>query len=304
MSNIVVAQYWTNNIAYSKYTEAINKKYCEEKGYVYYTEKNSEKIYGALEGRAVTWYKPKLILEVFETFNPEYVLFLDADAIVCDSDYRIEDFIIPNKYVVCTEDYGPSKINAGVFIFKNNKWTVDLLKKWWESCDIFPGGPNNVVGYYANALWHDQTCFGKLIELIPDYSDKISIIENKVLNGRVYKDSQHKNFIFHAFSYGLVKNRTIDMAYYDIFNLEKPKEDIDLTELAANYYTDKQYEHNYFSLVYTDLFSSIKDDVKSFVEIGMDKGESLLLWRDYFTEANIIGADIDISRARDRKSVV
>jgi hypothetical protein len=120
-----------------------------------------------------------------------------------------------------------------------------------------------------------------------------------VLNGRVYKDSQHKNFIFHAFSYGLVKNRTIDMAYYDIFNLEKPKEDIDLTELAANYYTDKQYEHNYFSLVYTDLFSSIKDDVKSFVEIGMDKGESLLLWRDYFTEANIIGADIDISRARD-----
>jgi hypothetical protein len=82
--NIVIAQYWTENLSYGKYTEAINKKYCEEKGYTYHVETNTDKIKTGIEDREFTWYKPKFLTEVLELYNPDYVLFLDADAVICD----------------------------------------------------------------------------------------------------------------------------------------------------------------------------------------------------------------------------
>mgnify|MGYP000064504996 CR=1 FL=1 len=76
---IVVAQFYTSNVVYGKYSEEINRKYCEEQGYIYHIEKDDNKINTALEGRSPTWYKPKFITEVFDLYEPDYVLFLDAD---------------------------------------------------------------------------------------------------------------------------------------------------------------------------------------------------------------------------------
>jgi SAM-dependent methyltransferase len=288
---IVLAQYWTENVGYGKYVEAVNRKYCEDKGYTYYLETDTKKIYDAIEGRAPTWYKPKFILEVMEKENPDYVLFLDADAMVCDFSYDIESFIIPYREIVCTEDYGPSKLNAGVFLMKNSLWTKEYLKNWWDICDELEGGPDNIKGYYAQALWHDQTCFGVLMESTPRAEDLIKIISPEVLNGREYRSSHHKNFIFHAFSYGNVKNRTLDLAYYDMLNIPKP-EGLELLDIAPYYATDKHYEHHYFDLVYSDLFKPLCKEVKKFIEVGVNNGDSILLWRDYFKSAEVTGYDI------------
>ena len=59
--NIVVAQFYTSNVSYGPYAEAINKKYCDEKGYTYFCEKDNDKINSSLDTRAPTWYKPKLV---------------------------------------------------------------------------------------------------------------------------------------------------------------------------------------------------------------------------------------------------
>jgi hypothetical protein len=301
MNKIVVCQYWTKNLSYGQYTEAINKKYCEEQGYVYHNEVDTDKIFANLDGRAITWYKPKFILEVLETHNPDFILFLDADAIVCDSSYRIEEFIDDNYNIICTEDYGPSKLNAGVFIMKNTEWTKNFLQKWWDICDELTGGEQNQKGYYANALWHDQTCFGHLMSALPDAIQNIKLISNKVLNGRDYKNSVDKNFIFHAFSYGMINNRTIDNAYYDIFNVTKPtgKELIDVVQY---YNTDKHHEHNYFNLIYSELFKNNYKDVKKFIEIGVLDGGSVELWRDYFVNAEIIALDYNIQNTINKLS--
>lgn len=221
-NKIVVAQFWTTNINYSKYTEAINRKYCEDRGYIYHVEKNDNKIKSNLFGRSITWYKPKLIKDVFEKYNPEYVLFLDADAVIVNDRYSIQDFIDENYNIICTEDHGPSTMNAGVFIMKNSEWTKNFLDKWWDICETLVGGERNEPGYYKNGLWHDQTCFGYLMDNDEDVKKNIKQISNKVLNGRIYQDEQHKNFIFHAFAYGLTTFRTLDEVYYQMFNIEQP----------------------------------------------------------------------------------
>jgi len=296
--NIVIAQFWTNNLSYGKYTKAINEKYCADKNYIYHVETNTNKILNALNGRSYTWYKPILLLEVLEKHNPEYILFLDADAIVVNNSYNIEDFLIEGYDCIVTEDYGPSVMNAGVMLFKNTKWTKSFLQKWWDISEELIGPNGEPPGYYNNGLWHDQTCFGYLYNNQFEYKTKIKITDNKILNGRIFKDIQNNNFIFHAFSYGMIHNRTIDTAYYKIFNISKPEGKY-LIDIANNYNTDKHYEHNYFNLIYNDLFKEKQLEIKKFIEIGIDKGGSVELWRDYFKNAEVIGIDINLNVAKN-----
>ena len=297
---IVVAQFYTSNVAYGKHSEEINKKYCDEQGYIYHVEKDDSKIKTALEGRSATWYKPKFITEVFDLYEPDYVLFLDADAIVSDPSRRVEDFIEEGFNVVCTEDYGPSIMNAGVFLFKNSEWSKMILKKWWDVCEYLPGGPNSEPGFFKQGLWHDQTCFGYLIQSRLDSKNNIKIITNKVLNGRIYKHSVDNNFIFHAFSFGDQPYRTLDYIHSQIFNIVTD-ERATMSDIAKKYPTDKDFTHNYFNAVYEKYFLPIRDEVKKFCEIGVGgfwqdagwvPGNSLKVWDEYFPNAEILGLDI------------
>ena len=62
-----------------------------------------------------------------------------------------------------------------------------------------------------------------------------------------------------------------------------------------NYRTDKNTTHCYISEYYSSAFDGI--ECKNFLELGVDTGGSLKLWRDYFTEAKIYGLDIKLKRS-------
>lgn len=290
---IAIAQFWTSNVSYAKYTKAINEKYCQEKGYIYHVEEDGQKIRNRIGSRAFTWYKPFLLLDVLEQYQPDYVLFLDADAIVVDNTYNVEDFIIEGKDIVVTEDYGPSAMNAGVILVKNTEWVKWYLQRWYDVCDELEGGNPAHKGYYENGLWHDQTCFSHLLQNENGVSDKIQVIDNKVLNGRYFRDTVNRNFIFHAFSYGQFLNRTIDTAYHTIFNIPLPQGE-QLLDIVQYYATDKHSTHRYFELVYNELFKPLREECKIFMEVGIYDCESIKLWRDYFINAEIVGVEYNL----------
>lgn len=50
---------------------------------------------------------------------------------------------------------------------------------------------------------------------------------------------------------------------------------------------------DYFVDAYTTLFAPLRDKPITLVEIGIDRGGSLELWRKYFPMAEIIGIDIE-----------
>jgi hypothetical protein len=235
-NKILVAQFYTANVSYGKFAEEINKKYCEEKGYEYYCEKDTQKIQKVLGDRAATWYKPKLILEVLNTHNPDYVLFMDIDAIISDTNQEIESFIDPEYDLIFTEDVSHHSIaNAGVFILKNTEWAKKFLTAWWNSAEEYAGKDSrdliileqNVdkIGYFKNALWHDQTCLTILYDNSEEIRNHIKIISNKSLNHSEYNKG---NFIFHAFAYGLLPNRTLDVIYRERIGTDPNKKFINL----------------------------------------------------------------------------
>jgi hypothetical protein len=55
---------------------------------------------------------------------------------------------------------------------------------------------------------------------------------------------------------------------------------------------DKNEVHSY-GPVYEQLFGPIRANVKNFLEIGIFLGQSMKVWRDYFSNAEIHGLDID-----------
>jgi hypothetical protein len=302
-SKIAIVQFYTNNVQYGKFSKAINKRYCSEKGYTYICEEDTLKIQKGLEGRAPTWYKPKLIKEVLET-NPEleYVLFLDIDAVVSNFDKNIEDYIDKDYDLVFAKDYSEhSVVNAGVFILKNTEWSKEFLDLWWKSAVTRSYN-------YANALWHDQTCFTILYETNENFQKHVKIVSNNDINHNQYGRG---NFIFHAFAHGNKKYRSLDLVYSRVFSkVDNPDSEalnLMLTESNINkgdliesldlfsYNTDKHSEHDYFSLIYNKLLSPLKEKVKKFVEIGVSAGGSIELWRDYFKDAVVYGLDLNLN---------
>lgn len=68
-----------------------------------------------------------------------------------------------------------------------------------------------------------------------------------------------------------------------------------LSELALKYKTDRWGKHHY-TPIYYKLFKHKRNSVKKVLEIGVAEGAGLYMWRDFFPEAKIYGAEIDHQR--------
>jgi hypothetical protein len=65
-----------------------------------------------------------------------------------------------------------------------------------------------------------------------------------------------------------------------------------LEEISSQYRSDKgAVYHNYLS-IYEKYFEQYRDSLENFLEIGLWEGESIRMWREYFTSGNLVGADI------------
>lgn len=79
-----------------------------------------------------------------------------------------------------------------------------------------------------------------------------------------------------------------------------------LDEYAIEYGTDKASTHHNYTAIYDRTFAPVKDSTNGVLEIGIGGknykgvvGSSLKMWASYFTNAQIVGVDIDKSADLD-----
>jgi SAM-dependent methyltransferase len=65
-----------------------------------------------------------------------------------------------------------------------------------------------------------------------------------------------------------------------------------LTEIGRRYGTDKAKRHN-FTPFYERYLEPVRGVVTRVLEVGVQRGPSLRMWRDYFPNATCYGVDID-----------
>jgi predicted O-methyltransferase YrrM len=66
-----------------------------------------------------------------------------------------------------------------------------------------------------------------------------------------------------------------------------------LNDIGLRYGTDKASDKNNFLVFYEKFLETIRDKPVRVLEIGVLGGASVRLWRDYFQQGQIIGADIN-----------
>ena len=71
-----------------------------------------------------------------------------------------------------------------------------------------------------------------------------------------------------------------------------------LTQIAARYDTDKA-AHGHYLRHYEEHFSALRGGDVRLLELGIKRGGSLLMWRDYFPRGTIAGLDIEPARLDD-----
>ena len=220
--DIVVTQFYTTNVNYGPYTEYVNREYCKRHNYRYIVEKDDTKIKQGISDRHPTWYKPKLLLEVLEIYNPDWILFLDIDAVVCNFNTKIEEFIDDSYKIIASDDVGHhSDYNAGVLLIKNCIEVREFLTEWYKTGDKYSGMDakpldiktlseqhNTMEGVFKNALWHDQTCL-TLLSRVDKYRNYFKKLKREVFN---HDELDNTSFIFHAYAKGQYPFRTLDIA--------------------------------------------------------------------------------------------
>jgi len=68
-----------------------------------------------------------------------------------------------------------------------------------------------------------------------------------------------------------------------------------LSELANKYGADKGPLKHLYTPIYNEYFKEFQDKAIQFLEIGVQKGKSIKMWLDYFSNATIYGMDCDLS---------
>ena len=66
-----------------------------------------------------------------------------------------------------------------------------------------------------------------------------------------------------------------------------------LLQCAACHDTDKNTVHSYL-LIYDQIFSGRRAAVQNVLEIGVLRGGSMRMWRDYFPNAQVFGIDLTV----------
>lgn len=67
----------------------------------------------------------------------------------------------------------------------------------------------------------------------------------------------------------------------------------ELDSIGKRLGTDKSSEKHNYLRKYEFFLSKYKEEVFNLIELGIYKGKSLEMWREYFKNANVIGVDID-----------
>ena len=92
------------------------------------------------ENRHPSWHSIKLILEVLETTNVDWVFWSDVDALIMDYTVKLERFIKP-KYDMIIPNQGQGQycgiktkkcLCCGHYFIKNTEWSKEFLNMLWD----------------------------------------------------------------------------------------------------------------------------------------------------------------------------
>lgn len=150
----------------------VNEAYCKKHGYTFRRYLLPAEDMARLSGsRHCAWGKVALVYGLLGGELPaaadlvgeraddfDYVVWIDADAIVVDHDVRLEDFVslaADADFIIGEDMADTDTLNTGLFLCRTKSpWMLDVMRMWWEDSD---------PRWFHEVCW-DQTGICRLLD--------------------------------------------------------------------------------------------------------------------------------------------
>ena len=200
-------------------SSSVNKAYAEKFGFIFkrYYRCGPKKVRGHVScstyaervflKRALQWTKIPLLHEEMTAHNaPEWVMFIDADAVFVNFDYNLyDDFLrhLDKIHVLVAQDLdaGWRPINTGVMIMRVGKFSKELLERIWNT------GPS----LHLRWNWfHEQGTLTYLVEKDKKVRDAVMVLTGEIPGVGMYDESEcycFKGFVALDINFFLAKRK-------------------------------------------------------------------------------------------------
>ena len=108
----------------AQHTQPFNSRYFEEQGISYNVGTNSLD-----DARPTAWSKLLAVRRLL--LNNEWVLWVDNDLIITDSNWDIRKYCA-NDMAISYESKDTEVINTGFWLFRSCQWTFDFIDELWD----------------------------------------------------------------------------------------------------------------------------------------------------------------------------
>ena len=164
--------------------------------------------------------------------------------------------------------------------YKNKSYTQDSFSTGFFSGDVIK--LIEVFTHYKNKKdYYNHKSSFKILEVITH-----DIVKEKKLNC--------KEFFYEDLKESCLLDLVTDNHFF-----EETKQKNEFKIISDYYNCDKTSNHTYHD-VYVKIFEEMRNKEISLLEIGIDEGKSLNVWKDYLKNAKIFGLDINREFSHDR----
>ena len=134
--HFAVPEIWS----FAKYMIAATAAYAEHNGYAFQLLTDEDVVWR--REKDVRWSKIALIQNALDpefgwARGCKFAVWIDADAIILDFGMRVEAIgeQYPEAHLIISADIRQGFVNSGFMIFRNTKWTLRFLSRWWNAVD-------------------------------------------------------------------------------------------------------------------------------------------------------------------------
>jgi hypothetical protein len=141
--------------------------------------------------RPPAWTKIRAVQHLLnEEQACDWVVWLDADTVIMNSDISIESFLPADDshdFLVGSDDRGGGQ-NSGVMLFRNTQWSKQFLQNWWDM--------NSYVRPPGLSLSGDNNALKALLKQIPGFDQHVLVPPRCTLNSfaRFFSARQVRSF--------------------------------------------------------------------------------------------------------------
>ena len=120
--------------------------------------------------KPTAWFKIKALIKEVESKKHDYILWIDADAIILNQNFDIKQILDKSKSLYISRDF--NNLNSGVMLLKCDEFSIALLKEVWR-----------LSNEYLTHIWWEQAAIIKLFEIdFENVNKKTKIVEQSIFN--------------------------------------------------------------------------------------------------------------------------